>query len=324
MKIIHSHRYHSGMAQSFKALCLSCLVGTALCLPGAVHAQNNNELNARLDRVENELNTLNRAVYKGEAPPPGRLDPASSGSGNFEVRFQELESQLRDITGRVEQQNYDIEQLKMQVERLREVAQQAPAPAPAAATSAPPSQAQPGSFGGGDPYADAAPPQPRAQDMVNETAGGFDAPVPNLDPNPPVGLKTSNPALSGDPAAQYEQAFAYLKAGDYGAAEQGFQAFLNNNPGHALSANAIYWLGESFYVRGQFDKASKVFAEAYQKYPGGPKGADNLLKLGMSLGGAGKKSDACVALNQLSKEYPNGPAPILRRAEQEMASLDCR
>lgn len=307
MIAFHSHRYELGMAQGFKALCLSCLVGASLLVPAAAQGQTD-QLNARLDRLENEMNTLNRAVYKGEAPPPVAFD-TSAGTANLEVRLQQLESQIRDLTGRIEQQGYDIEQLKNQMEMVRE-----------AARSAPPQQQPPSPYV--DPYpAQPQPPSPAPTGMDE----GYDPPQTfNEDPAPPMGIKTANPALSNDPAGQYEQAFAYLKAGDYGAAEQGFQSFLDKNPGHALSANAIYWLGESYYVRGQFDKASKVFAEAYQKYPGGPKGADNLLKLGMSLGGAGKKKDACVALAQLSKEYPNGPAPILRRAEQEMASLDCR
>lgn len=314
MIVIHSHRYPFGMAQGFKALCLSCLVGASFLLPVPAQAQTD-QLNARLDRIENEMNTLNRAVYKGEAPPPGAFD-ASAGTANLEVRLQELESQIRDLTGRIEQQGYDIEQLKNQMEMVREAARSAPPPSSA------PQQQQPSPYV--DPYpAQPQPPSPAPTGMDD----GYEAPAPrtlNEDPAPPMGIKTANPAISSDPTGQYEQAFSYLKAGDYGAAEQGFQSFLDKNPGHALSANAIYWLGESFYVRGQFDKASKVFAEAYQKYPGGPKGADNLLKLGMSLGGAGKKKDACIALAQLSKEYPNGPAPILRRAEQEMASLDCR
>ncbi len=305
--IFHAHRNQSGLAQSFKALCLSCLVGTSLLALAVPAAAQSDATNARLDRLENELNTLNRAVYKGETPPAGVVAGAAA-SENTEVRFQQLESQMRDLTGRMEQQGYDIEQMKTQVERMREVMQQQP---PAATTPPQPMI---------EPYPQS--PAPQTFEMPAQ-APAAEQPV-NEDPNPTMGIKTSTPAMSNDPAAQYEQSFAYLKAGDYGAAEQGFQSFLDNNPGHALSANAIYWLGESFYVRGQYDKASKVFAEAYQKYPGGPKGADNLLKLGMSLGGAGKKKDACIALAQLSKEYPNGPAPILRRAEQEMATLDCR
>ena len=90
-----------------------------------------------------------------------------------------------------------------------------------------------------------------------------------------------------------------------------------------MAPNALYWLGETFYVRKDYDKAARAFAEAYQKYPNGPKGADNLLKLGMSLAGKGEKDSACVALAQLRKEYPKGPEPVLKRGESEMATLGC-
>lgn len=271
----------------------------AAALPA--HAQSSDVMN-RIDRLENEINTLNRAVYKGEMPPAGAYDP--SGAANLEIRLQQLETQLRDLTGQMEQQTYDIEQLKQRVEMMRGSARA-------------PGNAMP-------PMAQQQPVNPAAAQLpVNEEPQLTNMPR-NEDPTPPTGMHRAQPVQATDPAGQYEQAFAYLKSGDYGAAEQGFKAFLDKNPGHALSANAIYWLGETYYVRGDYEPAAKVFAEAYQKYPGGPKGADNLLKLGMSLGGAGKKKEACIALSQLSKEYPNGPGPILRRAEQEMARFDCR
>jgi tol-pal system protein YbgF len=310
MNVFHPHSVNFGSAQSFKALCLSCLVGASLMVLAVPANAQSNEIINRIDRLENEINTLNRAVYKGEMPPAGAYD-AAEGTANFEVRLQQLETQLRDLTGRLEQQNYDIQQLQQRMESLQNSQK--------AQTSALPPPQQQQAMPSPNDYVD-TPPQPLSQNDMGTAAEE----MRNEDPKPPTGLHTAQPSQIKDPAGQYEQAFAYLKAGDYGAAEQGFKTFLNDNPGHALSANAIYWLGESHYVRGQFEQASKVFAEAYQKYPGGPKGADNLLKLGMSLGGMGKKKDACIALSQLSKEYPNGPGPILRRAEQEMATLDCR
>lgn len=311
------------MAQGLKTLCLSCFAVGALSASAA--AQSNDLIN-RLDRLENEINTLNRAVYKGETPPPGAFSGGAD-TANLEVRLQQLETQMRELTGRIEQQDHAIRQIENQMQGMNAASRDAAAVRNNMPIEQPPlhdMRGQPADLMQGEGVGaasdlgyrdDSALPQPGlsdtgAQRMEQEVAV--------------QGMRTAVPTASNDAAGQYEQAFAYLKSGDYGAAEQGFDAFLKKYPDHALSANAIYWLGESHYVRAEYDKAAKVFAQAYQKYPGGPKGADNLLKLGMSLAGAGKKKDACVALGQLAREYPNGPGPILRRGEQEMSNLDCR
>ena len=130
--------------------------------------------------------------------------------------------------------------------------------------------------------------------------------------------------LVNDPAGLYERAFSFVRDRDYDRAETAFADFLERYPAHDLASNAKYWLGETFYVRGDFEKAARVFAEAYQQYPKGSKGPDNLLKLGMSLAGLGKTQDACVTYIQLRKEYASGSIPVLMRAEQEMEKLGCQ
>lgn len=253
----------------------------------------------RLNRVENEIDTLNRAVYKGEKPPPSLHAEASSSESGVEVRLQELEMQLRDMTGKLEQQSYDMQNLQSRLNDL-EAAQR--------------SQAQ-----------EDRPASPLEKDSALYQPDRASAlPAQEVDQEGSLGMRTATPAPSNSAAGQYEQAFSYLKSGDYGAAEKGFEVFLEKYPDHALSANATYWLGETYYVRNEYAKAAQVFAQAYQKYPGGPKGADNLLKLGMSLGGMGKTKDACIALGQLQTEYPKGPTPVLRRAQQESDKLNCR
>ena len=125
------------------------------------------------------------------------------------------------------------------------------------------------------------------------------------------------------PDESYDHAYTMLRERRYDEAEKAFKDFLDRYPGHNLAANAKYWLGETYYVRGDFEHAARVFAEGYQQYPKGPKGPDNLLKLGMSLAGLGKKNDACLTYSQLKKEYPSGSQPILLRAAQEKDRLGC-
>ncbi len=96
-----------------------------------------------------------------------------------------------------------------------------------------------------------------------------------------------------------------------------------DHPEDPLAGNAKYWLGETFYVRGDFRNAAVTFAEGFQRYPDSTKAPDNLLKLGMSLAQLEKKDDACGAFGELLKRYPDATASILQRATRERERLGC-
>jgi tol-pal system protein YbgF len=311
----HINRMKKTMAQRILPLCLCCLVGAGAFAAPAM-AQSKDLVN-RISRLENELETLNRAVYKGENPPAGMMgnNGGAAMPDDLLERLQRMESEIRDLTGKVEQQSYDMQQIQQRLEALTQdsgmrldsiEAQLRNAPAPQAAVP----QTAPNVIGG-------APPQPIAT-PADMSSGGVIA----VDPSMMV-TGQENGLSTTDATGLYEQGFAQIKAQDYPAAENTFSTFIKQYPDHALTGNAYYWLGETHYVRKDYDKSSRVFAESYKKFPNGSKGADNLLKLGMSLAGQGKKDDACIALGQLRKKYPNGPAPVMNKADQERATLGC-
>ena len=104
-------------AQGMKVLCLSFIV-VLVMLPAASLAQSNDFTN-RLNRIENELQTLNRAFYKGEKPVSGptplyQAPSAGTASQNAqtELRLQQIENDMRQLTGKIEQQRYDFNQVK--------------------------------------------------------------------------------------------------------------------------------------------------------------------------------------------------------------------
>ncbi len=300
--------------------------------PSAALAQSKNDVDGRLRQIENDIDTLNRAVYKGETPPSGGGGGNNAVAADQEVRIQQMETDIRNLTGKVEQQSYDVQQLQqrvdaltqdtgMRLDTLEKGARSGAAPMGAAAANPQPGDVPLYNAPGQQP---ATPPAAIDSDATVTGIGGIGDILKNNGPQ--AGMKTTAPLGGGtqDAANLYEQGFAEIKREDYPAAEKNFATFLKSYPDHALAPNALYWLGETFYARKQYDKAAKVFAESYQKYPAGPKGADNLLKLGMSLSGMGKKNEACIALGQLGKQYADGPAPVLRRGEQEMGTLGCK
>lgn len=244
-----------------------------------------------------------------------------------EIRFQELEREIRRLTGQIEEQNYEIRRLKEELEDVR---------AKIDARGDLEGQAvvkQPGSL-----------PQPSEPPI----GIGATASVGQLDPaqdlgEPPVGIQSqtqdkpkpqtlgtlNKPADGGAVSSKdsaplaYDHAYSFIKSRDFARAEAEFAGFLRNYPDHELSANAQYWFGETFYVRGNYDRSAREFAAGYQKFPQGPKAPSNLLKLGMSLVGLGKTEDACIAFKQLKSEYSKSSVPVLKRADSEMAKINC-
>lgn len=288
-------------------------------VPALVMAQSG-DTDARLSRMERDIETLSRSVFKGEKPPAGAMN-IGGGSSAFqeqtEGRLGQLETDLRDLTGRVEEQgntlsqiNRTLSDIQIRLTRLENaggvVATNAPALAPQSSASVP---------------ADLDPTRTSSilTDDPNAPASATAPSVQNFGTLP----QNANVPPESDPARAYENAIALLKQRDYLLAEKAFQDFLKASPDHALAANAKYWLGEVFFAQNKYDMAARVFAEGYQQYPKGAKAADNLLKLGLSLAATNNTPDACVALLQIAKDFPNGAAAVRTRADQEIRKLKC-
>lgn len=295
-------------------------------------AQNLNDVQARLSRMENEIQTLSRAMFRGEAPPPDfTVSTTREGGGQAEldVRLSQLETELRGLTGRLEEHTFRLDQIQSRLDkalsdmdmRLKALESQARVlPAPSTDPGGVGMQTVSPYGATGTPPAFSSPPALPAGGSLGSLPQGSTGAFGSAGPSVPPGTS----AVGGDdPASAYGRAFATLQSGDHAGAAQAFEAFLARYPEDSLAPNAHYWLGESYYARHDYAQAARVFAEAYRKYPKSAKTADNLLKLGLSLAGQGNKNDACVALAQLRREFPDGTGPVLARAAEESKKLAC-
>lgn len=126
------------------------------------------------------------------------------------------------------------------------------------------------------------------------------------------------------PKEQYDDAYKMLREGNHIAAEKAFLKFIEDNPKDDLAGNANYWLGETYYARGQYEQAAPIFAEGFTTYKNNSKAADNLLKLGLTMSNLGKKEQACEAFTALPDEFPKASATTLTRAKDEAKKLACQ
>lgn len=328
---------------------LNTTLALALLSAGPALAQSDS---ARLKRLETEVETLSRALYRGEAPPPGAMAGPDSGvTANMELRLTQLEATVRQMTGQLEQQDHQMRQMQERLDRvLSELdrrmvdvetrMRQTAGVSTTASTYPQPGYSDPGmppaSMGGAPAPSWAGGTAPLPLDagdlppMPGQGAPDFNAPATGV-PGGQLGVLSNDPVtgqaslpLAGDsPAAFYEQAFTLLRERQYENAGAAFGDFLERWPEHELAANARYWLGETWYVRNNFERAARIFAEAYQKDTKGSKAPDNLLKLALSLNGMGKKNEACLTLAQLDREFGAVSSPVTARAKQESGRIAC-
>ena len=121
----------------------------------------------------------------------------------------------------------------------------------------------------------------------------------------------------------YDKAYNLLIKAKYPEAEQAFIAFLKDYPESNLVGNANYWLGETYYVRGQYEVAAGIFSDGLTKYEKSTKAPDNLLKLGLTMANLNKKEDACGFFKLMPEQFPKAGATLKQRAEQEAKKLAC-
>jgi tol-pal system protein YbgF len=308
----------------------------------------------RLDRIERDLSMLQRQVYR-DGVSPGDDTNAGAGSNlavDTQIRMDRLEQQMRELTGKVEDQANEVQQLRQHLDQINSdidvrfgELNQGPgeARAGARAAAAPPPAPPPGMRAEGLPAnasgetadlpgAGAAP--PGALVPIPDASGTLTPPgaSPSAARFAPQaarvaageGLRPPPPTLPSAPAsAQYNSAFGLLRRADYSAAENAFRSFLQQHPDSGLAGNAQYWLGESYYARGKYGDAAVAFAEGYKRYPKGPKASDTLLKLAMALGRADQKQNACIAFSQLDHDFQHLAIAVKQRAATEKKRFGC-
>ncbi|MBB6186404.1 tol-pal system protein YbgF [Rhodanobacter sp. MP7CTX1] len=132
--------------------------------------------------------------------------------------------------------------------------------------------------------------------------------------NSSTGQSNPSAASSADPAAAqaaYNVAFKALQAGDYVQASRQFRSFIQQYPNHALTPNAYYWLGESYYVTMNYPVALESFQHLLSQFPQSEKAPDALLKIGYSQLELKQDAAARATLSSVKTKYPGSKAASL-------------
>lgn len=216
--------------------------------------------------------------YSTEAYAGGGVTTPSSAQGQLYMQLQQLQDELSRLRGMVEEQQFEIRQLKQtSLERYQELdgRLQQGASAPAASST---------------------------------DASTASTPAPS----------DSAQAASADPEQEklyYEAAFGLIKSKDFDKAIQAFNAFLRKYPNSQYSGNAQYWLGEVYLAQGKLQDASRAFALVGQNYPKHNKLADALYKLGDVEQRLGNTDKARGLMQEVVSKYPSSSAAKLAQRD---------
>ncbi|CAN7257506.1 tol-pal system protein YbgF [Bosea sp. LjRoot237] len=281
----------------------------------------------------------------------GLIQPAAAqDAADLVVRTSRLENQLRQLSGQIEQLQFENRRLTEQLRKFQEDVDfrlserggqrstAAPAPQGTRPANPPP---PPGRERRGDAFDPAAQPgsagAPRqlGQIIDEEFAGdqgqgpmdlsrvGRPVPEGTLPATAPRGPSVAATGQAGTSRELYDLAYAHVLRKEYERAEMSFREFLQSYPRDRLAADATFWLGESYFQRQRYREAAEQFLKISRDYPKAGKGADSLLKLGMSLNGLGARDQACATFAKVGVDYPAASSTVRQGVEREQRRARC-
>ena len=298
----------------------------------------NHNLNEILEKIQNDIQTLEKAVYSGSIGIENETSINSSVSNdNSEdvltrhlLKLSEIENQFQQLTNKFEEINFKLDKLsnrmsKVQADNqirfqdlesglssndgLKKVVKKSDNKTDEVL----PGSSQPQDLGSVS-YKDTATTETSQQTVSIDTTASIVTEE----------FQAEEKILPNDsPSKQYEFATSFLKVGDYSTAERAFREFVIDNPEHDLAGNAQYWYAETFRIRQLYTDAASAYLEGYQKYPKGEKAPINLLKLGISMVQIGEKDQGCKMINGVEKQYPKANQSVIQKAKYESQKFEC-
>lgn len=270
--------------------------------------------------LNDQVIALNKRVRSLEDGMDNRLDPMRSSQAEIQSDFDQMRSEIRRISGRIEENEHllrraverdltEQDAMKASLTRLSDkmvtleamVEQQqrylgleslAPPETPEAAPSAP---------------------------VIEEPAAKpVPAPVQPPAVAKPVPAPVQPPAVTKE-TELYENSLALFRNGKHEEAIAGFREFLRAHPKSDLAENAHFWVGESHFALRQYEQAILAYQEVIKNYPKGSKVANATLRQGMAFLEINDKTSARLLLDKVTKNYPNTSEAKI--AQQKLTTL---
>lgn len=281
-------------------------------------------------------------IVLSDADPQPLLLAQTQDQAQLVVRLQQLEEQVRTLSGQVDGLTFQLTQMQTLIDRMTKdnEARFTGLEGGAAGKTSAATQS-----GGVTP----AGVLPQTSAPTDADAPATDIPEQGVKPLPGeaeidpgftdqtatdvTGLATQQLDLNYDPGAvstdnkdadaQYAAGYEAIQRGDYAFAEDQFSQYIVLYPDSIQYSDAANWLGEAMIQRQAYDAAADVLLTAFQKKPDSPRAPDLLLRLGISLSGAQERDTACRTFAEIGKRYQTLTPAFKARLVQEQAKAQC-
>lgn len=243
-------------------------------------AQRAETVEHRVDRIEQELRAVQRRVFPNGTtqfaePEIGAQAPAGAGPGaagdalsNLNARVDALETQLRTLTGQVEQQTYRTGQIEDAIARLRtELGARIDRLEPAARPEPAPVR-----------------PEPAAE---------------------PPARPAATPAAPDSAEAAYNAGYRLWDQRHFAEAETELEAAATRFPSSRWTSWMRNLQGRAYLDDNKPATAARILLANYQDNPQGERAADSLYYLGTALTRLDRRTEACRVYDELARVYPN-------------------
>ena len=262
---------------------------------------------------------IDNSSYPPSAVPTNAANsPSTTTLYELMGRLDQLQTEVQQLTGKVDEQAYRIDELKKHQstmysdfdERLQSIENKANG------VVASPSETVGTTGDGGAKAAESSAPAPGAAPAPTPAPAPADKPVDNQAPQP----KSDTAQVLSPEKQAYQLAYDELRNGRTNQSIEQFNTYLSQYPGGVYANNAQYWLGEAYRVNQDNVAARKAFNDVIEKYPNGAKVPDALLKLGYIEMEQKNPAKAREYLTRVTTDYPKSPAAAL--AAKKLLKLD--
>jgi tol-pal system protein YbgF len=248
-------------------------------------------LQEQTQQLQIVLGTLTKALEQIN----GRLDEQANinrkSAADQKLLVDTLSSDVRVVREKLDETNVRLTSLSQDVEGVRDMIPQIPAPG----TMPPTTGIEPG----------VPPPE----------AGGTAQPPVATPPPTPVGTGTT-------PRRLFETAYADYTAGQWSLSIQGFETYLKTYPKSELADDAQYYIGEAYAGDSKYRDAAAAYEKVIRDYPAGDFVPEAWYKVGVTYERLSQPDKARESFDYVIKNFPDSPPATL--AKQRLEALNRR
>jgi tol-pal system protein YbgF len=243
-----------------------------------------------------DQNQAGAIAIASDTPQSGPVGQSST--SEMFLRFQQLEADVAELRGIVEEQSHQIERLEQQQKEQYLDLDRRIALLLKGQPSAGTSTGGPGGTIGG-PVAD---------------GGATEQTTTGSPPGSPTGSPTGS--QGGGERDAYTAAFELTKQKRFNDAINAFNQMLVMYPKGQYTGNAYYWLGELYFALPEpnLEKSRQSFTQVVTLYPTNQKVSDAMYKLGVVYHQLGDKTKALEYLKRVQSQFPGTPAARLAQS----------